>query len=738
MATGLSFPDSVKPEDNLEQHLLNARINERKEKEKSLSSLRLLFIGLILFVLGGLGLGYQQLQDPSFLADLPSNILSLLMPTLSDKDYAEVFKRGLQSIEDENWQQAQDEFNKIKNQAHPVQPIALMHLAKAQAELMQEGQAQSNLNKMARLVSSSQSLYALSKYQLAQSYLRSSQKEKAIEAFEMVIEASPNTDLALGSHYYLGQLNRQSPSLKLIHWQKYLEGTGKGTFSLDVAQSLLAENNLKTPQQQANAGLAFYEAKALDKAEPLLAKAPLALAWLNLAKTQQTLKKLPQARQTLIKGLPLAQNAQEADEAIDLLIKVDPNPKATFKTLITSNLPYSKDKLIWYLSQNTQGAEKQLYRDQLIKNYPQSDWAPSLSWEKIWQLNLKGENQNFIAACQKHIQTYPYTRSAPKALFWLAKTQLQLGQKEQAEATLQKLAKNYAGKYYAYRAEQLLSNNRTPWAMPKTDSINPNASQNNESASKNAWHASWIKTAYSTCKTLDAQSLQVFDGLARVEGWQDIDTLTRLISTCQSPKSIQALADYNKNQYYPAIKGLEAELFERYRNGETDIWATAPLQIRQALYPLAFSDEVLQNATKQKISPFLITAITRQESAYNVFALSSSKAMGLMQLLPSTAKEVAGWEHLSGFDPSQLMSASTNIQLGSRYLNHLLKLFAGNTMQSVGAYNGGPGAMRGWVNQWAKQDPDRFIELIPYDQTKDYIISVFEHYWAYKSLYGTN
>lgn len=734
MATGISFPEKPSITENASIDTLNERIKTRKEHTR-LSSLRLLFIGLALFVLGLLGLGYQQLQDPSFLGEIPENVLGVFSPTLSEKDYQKTFLAGRKALEDENWEEALNQFSKIKNQSHPVQPVVLMHLAKAQAETNQEGQAQKSLNKMARLVSTSKPLYALSHYQLAQSYLRSGQKQKAQQAFDLVLETTPKTDLALGSHYYLGQLNSDTPSLKQSHWQQYIEGTGKGTFSLSVAQTLLAQNALTSPKQWLNTGVAFNEAKAHDQALQSLLKAPFNLAWLEVAKAQLALKKSPEAKQTLIKGLGVSTTQTESDEAIDLLLKIEPNPVGTLKALMSQQLPYSKDKIIWALAQRSKGPEKDKLIDLLITNFPKSDWTPSLSWDKTWQLYLKGNSKRFIQATQKHLELFPNTRSAPKALFWLAKTQQKLGQKADALANFEKLSKNYAGKYYAYRAQSILDNSPNPWQMPRTDSIVV-PTNTEEDTTQNGWQANWVQNSLAPCKTMDAQSKNVITRLGQLSAWQDTANLVPLVSSCDSPKSLQALSDYQNGQHYPAIKGLEADLFERYRQGQTDIWATAPLTVKQALYPIVFGQMVEQQANLKKISPFLITAITRQESAYNVFAVSSSKAMGLMQLLPSTAKEVAGWEKLSGFNPSQLMQANTNIQLGSAYLKHLLQLFAGNTMYSVGAYNGGPGAMKDWVNQWGKSDPDLFIEQIPYDQTKDYILSVFEHYWAYKSLYS--
>jgi soluble lytic murein transglycosylase len=133
----------------------------------------------------------------------------------------------------------------------------------------------------------------------------------------------------------------------------------------------------------------------------------------------------------------------------------------------------------------------------------------------------------------------------------------------------------------------------------------------------------------------------------------------------------------------------------------------------------------------------LVQAVARQESYFNPMAVSSSNAMGLMQLLPSTAQGVAQWEKMSGFSTATLFNPDVNVKLGSRYLRYLHQKFNGNSMPAVGGYNGGPGAIERWIkaSPHFNADADLFIESIPYTESRNYIKEVFSHYWNYRSLY---
>jgi soluble lytic murein transglycosylase-like protein len=116
---------------------------------------------------------------------------------------------------------------------------------------------------------------------------------------------------------------------------------------------------------------------------------------------------------------------------------------------------------------------------------------------------------------------------------------------------------------------------------------------------------------------------------------------------------------------------------------------------------------VKQVAGKYRIDPELVHIVIRAESNYDVFAISSAGAMGLMQLMPDTALQY-GVKNV--FDPAQ------NIEGGVRYLKDLVKLYDGKTKLVLAAYNAGQEAVR------------KYRGIPPYPETKSYIAGIMQSY----------
>ena len=137
----------------------------------------------------------------------------------------------------------------------------------------------------------------------------------------------------------------------------------------------------------------------------------------------------------------------------------------------------------------------------------------------------------------------------------------------------------------------------------------------------------------------------------------------------------------------------------------------------------------------------LAHAVIRQESEFDQFARSPSGALGLMQLMPATAKDIAkkkGFSHQTGWLTSK---PEHNVLFGSTYLNMLLSSYGGSYPLVLAAYNAGGGR----VNQWLKANGDPragrvdwvdWIEMIPIYETRNYVQRVMESYVVYNEYMG--
>ena len=146
----------------------------------------------------------------------------------------------------------------------------------------------------------------------------------------------------------------------------------------------------------------------------------------------------------------------------------------------------------------------------------------------------------------------------------------------------------------------------------------------------------------------------------------------------------------------------------------------------QSLYPFPFEEDILKSSRDRNLNPLLVTSLIRQESRFEPEIKSSAGALGLMQVIPPTAKSVA---QQMGLRDYSLTNPQDNIKIGTFYLDFTHKKYNNNSMLAVASYNAGPNAVARWVNRYGLADADEFVEKIPYSETKGYVEKVFENYW---------
>jgi soluble lytic murein transglycosylase len=147
-------------------------------------------------------------------------------------------------------------------------------------------------------------------------------------------------------------------------------------------------------------------------------------------------------------------------------------------------------------------------------------------------------------------------------------------------------------------------------------------------------------------------------------------------------------------------------------------------------FPIAYADTFITHARRANIPVQWSLAIARQESSFMTDAKSSSGALGVMQLMPATAKQVAAKIGVSFPNNTSLTSPDINIRLGTNYLGQMLRKYDNNRILASAAYNAGPGR----VNQWLDPDVpfDVWIEIIPFTETRNYVQNVL----MFSSIYS--
>jgi|TARA_Y100000310_G_scaffold337538_2_gene424828 soluble lytic murein transglycosylase len=145
----------------------------------------------------------------------------------------------------------------------------------------------------------------------------------------------------------------------------------------------------------------------------------------------------------------------------------------------------------------------------------------------------------------------------------------------------------------------------------------------------------------------------------------------------------------------------------------------------QTRFPLAFFDTFIASASSADIPVNWSLAVARQESAFMPDAKSSAGALGVMQLMPNTAKIAAAKVGIAYRSKSQLIDPQKNISLGSAYLGQMLRRFHNNRILASAAYNAGPGRVDAWLRDTLPHY-DVWIETIPFTETRRYVQNVLQ------------
>lgn len=153
--------------------------------------------------------------------------------------------------------------------------------------------------------------------------------------------------------------------------------------------------------------------------------------------------------------------------------------------------------------------------------------------------------------------------------------------------------------------------------------------------------------------------------------------------------------------------------------------------ILRQLYPQKYSEYVTEYAKEYGLSESIVFAIIKNESNFDKDISSNKGAIGLMQIMTETGREVANKLSLTEMD---LSDAETNIQIGTKYFADLYKKYD-NTELALAAYNAGSGNVDKWIEQGIIESSGENVENIPYKETNMYVRKVMQSEKIYETLY---
>ncbi len=152
-------------------------------------------------------------------------------------------------------------------------------------------------------------------------------------------------------------------------------------------------------------------------------------------------------------------------------------------------------------------------------------------------------------------------------------------------------------------------------------------------------------------------------------------------------------------------------------------------------YPIHFRDKIERHARDLDVDPMLVAAIIRNESRFRSQVISAKGAVGLMQIMPDTARWIAEQTGIPDFSEENLLDPDTNIRMGSWYISSLQRQFYNQTAVVLAAYNAGRGNVAAWLADGVWDGSEAAIDRIPFAETEKYVRQVLQDYHRYHKLY---
>jgi len=371
----------------------------------------------------------------------------------------------------------------------------------------------------------------------------------------------------------------------------------------------------------------------------------------------------------------------------------------------------------------------------LGRRYPASDQAHDALYAAGWFFFHAGRMADARAAWTLLSQSATGV-SAAQGAFWAARATQQNGQNDVDRALLERAVMAAPDSYYAARAAELLGN-------ASTGTVELGAP-----VSAAAWHAAedWIASwsgapAYHLAERGYPPEVVQAGAVVRAVALQDVGMQPEAIAEWNEarrawrddPQKLYLLARLADQHGVPYI-ALNAAEDLTIRSPDKG-FANAPEALRRLIFPAPYAQMVVAEAHTRGLDPRALYALLRQESLFNPGATSWVGAVGLAQIMPSTAQGIAQNIELDGFQEADLYRPALSIRFGAFYLGHQIGAMSGSLPAGLAAYNGGPGNAQRWAGGTTVADTDLFTEGIDYDETRGYVKLVYGYYGAYRRLY---
>jgi soluble lytic murein transglycosylase len=597
-------------------------------------------------------------------------------------------------------------------------------------------------------------LLAYSLFQLAVCQEKNGKFSAAFENYKKLWLRYPQSEYSTASYNAITVLSDSGKTSKFTPTVEDFYSRGQIFYDLYLYDSALAE--YKIILDRAKSG-------AIDENLNMRTLYRTGMCYFNL-------RNYSAAKEYLLSSYKKSPSGAFADDNLYFLGRIDTNLDMDDSAieryaLLLEKFPssnYADDALyrtgrIYFFLDDFENARK--YFKRIVNEYPGGDKLPDAYWELGW---IEYKLEDFTSAASTFDGMAGKFKGAmlgEKAMFWKAKSSEKLGNKDLALSIYKEIVSAKTYSYYTFAAKKYLEeagqtadlgiiNTSVYPDNPQIGSLLPdvydeldNSMGNSGSTSGTSGSTSSGTSENTAENTQENTGKTIFSHIDKakelivIEFYQSADKeIEASHSQFENDNTglLQLSTLYLKSMDYINSQKVISNNYSKLLNSLKSPYKD---YLYYLIYPYAFPEYLKKYSTEFGVDPLYVLAVMREESRFDPEAGSYVGALGLMQVMPATGKSIANSLGIKNFTSQMLLDPETSIKMGCFYLSEQLKNFNGNNYFASGAYNGGPGAMSKWISERGNKNIDEFIELIPYDETRNYIRKVMGSYFFYQMLY---
>ena len=363
------------------------------------------------------------------------------------------------------------------------------------------------------------------------------------------------------------------------------------------------------------------------------------------------------------------------------------------------------------------------YYELAARTFPKGAHASKSHWKVCWRAYLENDPRA-RPLLEEHLALYPWSEQATAAAYWLGRLAEKGGDEALAKDLYAGLDRYFPHYYYSLLARQRLGEIGLP-----NGKTQPLAAKFFQGVAGPRPLADEMRGE--TRELLHRGRLLFELGLGE-QAERELLTGDYRSSDAHHIGLELFRQTSARDAYYRGLRYMK-----RYGFG----YLRMPLESRprgfwESLFPLPWGDELLARAEPHELDPYLVAGLIRQESEFNPRARSRAGARGLMQIMPATGRGLARRLGIQPFSTGQLYQPELSLRLGTFHLKQVFDRYPNELEISLAAYNAGEHRAAKWI-QWGDFDePGKFVETIPFTETRGYVQSVLRNADIYRRLYG--